>query len=223
MSSIAVAKAQRKDEIRVQNVKIVGKGEAQNQIKMKLVFATHNKNKFAEVKNLVPAHIDLVSLTDIGCTEEIPETGKTLEENARIKADYVTENFNLPCFADDTGLLVDALHGIPGVLSARYAGEQKSSEDNMDKLLAALKGKNDRKARFTTVIALNLNQERHTFTGSVEGDIIKEKKGNDGFGYDPIFKPASYEKTFAELSIATKNQIGHRGKAIRQLLQFLEK
>ena len=189
---------------------------------MKLVFATHNQNKFAEVKKLIPAHIDLVSLTDIGCTEEIPETGKTLEENARIKADYVTEYFDLPCFADDTGLLVDALHGIPGVFSARYAGEQKSSEDNMDKLLAALKGEKERKARFTTVIALNLNKERHTFTGSVEGEILMKKQGNGGFGYDPLFRPAGYEKTFAELSVATKNQIGHRGKAIRQLLRFLE-
>ncbi|HZJ19299.1 MAG TPA: non-canonical purine NTP diphosphatase [Pricia sp.] len=189
---------------------------------MKLVFATHNQNKFAEVKKLIPAHIDLMSLTDIGCTEEIPETGKTLEENARIKADYVTENFDLPCFADDTGLLVDALHGIPGVFSARYAGEQKSSEDNMDKLLAALKGEKERKARFTTVIALNLNKERHTFTGSVEGEILMKKQGDGGFGYDPLFRPAGYEKTFAELSVATKNQIGHRGKAIRQLLRFLE-
>lgn len=189
---------------------------------MKLVFATHNQNKFAEVKQLIPAHIDLVSLTDIGCTVEIPETGKTLEQNARIKADYVTDNFDLPCFADDTGLLVDALHGIPGVFSARYAGEQKSSEDNMDKLLAALKGKNDRKARFTTVIVLNLNQERHTFVGSVKGEIVMGKQGDGGFGYDPLFRPAGYEKTFAELSVATKNKIGHRGKAIRQLLYFLE-
>ncbi len=189
---------------------------------MKLVFATHNQNKFAEVNQLIPAHIDLVSLTDIGCTVEIPETGKTLEQNARIKADYVTDNFDLPCFADDTGLLVDALHGIPGVFSARYAGEQKSSEDNMDKLLAALKDKNDRKARFTTVIALNLNRERHTFTGSVEGEIVMGKQGDGGFGYDPLFRPAGYEKTFAELSVATKNKIGHRGKAIRQLLCFLE-
>lgn len=190
---------------------------------MKLIFATHNQNKFVEVKKLVPAHIDLVSLTDIGCTEEIPETGKTLEENARIKADYVTKKFNLPCFADDTGLFVDTLNGVPGVFSARYAGEQNSSEDNMNKLLAALKGKNDRKARFITIIALNLNKERYTFTGSVEGEILKEKSGNHGFGYDPIFRPAGYKKTFAELSLTTKNQIGHRGKAIGQLLQFLEK
>ncbi len=190
---------------------------------MKLVFATHNQNKFAEVKKLVPAHIDLVSLTDIGCTEEIHETGKTLEENARIKANYVTENFGLPCFADDTGLLVDALHGAPGVFSARYAGEQKSSDDNIDKLLAALKGKNDRKARFATIIALNLAENQHIFEGSVKGEIIKEKQGDGGFGYDSIFRPIGYVKTFAQLSLKTKNQIGHRGKAIQKLLQFLEK
>ncbi|WP_373518994.1 non-canonical purine NTP diphosphatase [Pricia sp.] len=189
---------------------------------MKLVFATHNQNKFAEVKKLIPTHIDLVSLTDIGCTEEIPETGKTLEENARIKADYITEKFGLSCFADDTGLLVDALNGAPGVYSARYAGEQKNAGDNIDKLLTALKDQSGRKARFTTIIALNLAKDRHIFEGSVEGEITKEKRGDGGFGYDPIFRPARYEKTFAELSTATKNQIGHRGKAIRQLLRFLE-
>lgn len=189
---------------------------------MKLVFATHNQNKFAEVKKLVPAHIALVSLTDIGCTEEIPETGKTLEENSRIKTDYVTKNFGLPCFADDTGLLVDALNDAPGVYSARYAGEQKSASDNMNKLLSALKGKNNRKARFRTVIALNLNKGRYLFEGTVKGEIISEKRGDGGFGYDPIFRPEGYEKTFAELSVATKNRIGHRGKAIRKLLRFLE-
>lgn len=189
---------------------------------MRLVFATHNQNKFAEVKKLVPAHIDLVSLTDIGYTEEIPETGKTLEANARIKADYVTENFGLACIADDTGLLVEALNGAPGVYSARYAGKQKNAGDNMKKLLSALKGKNNRNARFTTVIALNLNKERIIFEGSVEGEIISKKQGDDGFGYDPIFKPKGYEKTFAELSVATKNRIGHRGKAIRQLLRYLK-
>ncbi len=190
---------------------------------MKLVFATHNQNKFDEVKKLVPAHIDLVSLIDIGCFEEIPETGKTLEENARIKADHVTENYRLPCFADDTGLLVDALNGAPGVYSARYAGEQKSAGDNMDKLLIELEDQKDRSARFTTIIALNWENNRYIFKGSVEGDITLDKKGDGGFGYDPIFRPSGYEKTFAELSIETKNHIGHRGKAIRQLLSFLEK
>ncbi len=189
---------------------------------MKLVFATHNQNKFDEVKKLVPPHIDLVSLTDIGCTEEIPETGKTLEENARLKADHVTENYRLPCFADDTGLLVDALNGAPGVYSARYAGEQKSASDNIEKLLIELEGQKDRSARFTTIIALNLEKDRYIFKGSVEGDITLEKEGDGGFGYDPIFRPSGYLKTFAELSLETKNQIGHRGKAIHQLLGILK-
>ncbi|MGB6150548.1 MAG: non-canonical purine NTP diphosphatase [Pricia sp.] len=192
---------------------------------MKLVFATHNLNKFAEVQKLMPAHIALVSLTDIGCTDEIPETGKTLEANARIKADYVTQNFGLPCFADDTGLLVDALNGAPGVYSARYAGTQKSAAANMAKLLKALGGltdQDDRKARFTTVIALNLDQETHIFEGIVEGEIIAERQGEGGFGYDPIFRPMGYEKTFAELPLEVKNKIGHRGKAVHKLLHFLE-
>lgn len=189
---------------------------------MKLVFATHNQNKFAEVKKLVPAHIALVSLTDIGCKKEIPETGKTLEANARTKADYVTENFGLPCFADDTGLMVDALNGAPGVYSARYAGNQKNSEDNMKKLLEALQGQTDRNARFATVIALNLNNDQRIFEGMVQGEIIMERQGTGGFGYDPIFRPLGYPQTFAELPLETKNQIGHRGKAIRQFLRFLE-
>ena len=189
---------------------------------MKLVFATHNENKFAEVKVLMPSHIQLVSLTDIGCTEDIPETGSTLKANAQIKADYVTEKFNLSCFADDTGLLVTALNDAPGVYSARYAGEQKSAEDNMNKLLMALKGRSDRKARFSTLIALNLNGERYSFEGIAEGEIVYQKKGSGGFGYDPIFRPDGYDKTFAELPLETKNKIGHRGKAIHLLIQFLE-
>ena len=187
---------------------------------MKLVFATHNKNKFAEVKKLVPAYITLVSLTDIGCTKEIPETGKTLEANARIKADYVTKNFDLPCFADDTGLLVDALNGAPGIYSARYAGAQKNANDNIKKLLSALKHSTDRNASFTTVIALNLNSERHMFEGTVQGEIIYKEKGTGGFGYDPIFRPKNFDKTFAELPLKTKNKIGHRGKAVLKLLRF---
>ena len=189
---------------------------------MKLVFATHNLNKFAEVQKLMPPHVTLISLSGIDCTEEIPETGKTLVANARIKADYVTKKFGLPCFADDTGLLVDALNGKPGVYSARYAGEKKSAADNMKKLLKALKNETNRNAKFTTVIALNLNNEHHIFEGTVTGKIIAEKKGDNGFGYDPIFIPLGYEKTFAELPLKTKNKIGHRGKAITKLLQFLE-
>ncbi len=189
---------------------------------MKLVFATHNPNKFKEVNELLPSHIELVSLTDIGCIDEIPETAETLEGNARLKADYVTEHYNLPCFADDTGLLADALNGAPGVHSARYAGEQKNSEDNMNRLLAELQHKKIRTARFKTVIALNLEQEKIIFNGIVEGEITIKKQGNKGFGYDPIFRPLGYEETFAQLSVSTKNKISHRGKAIRQLITYLK-
>lgn len=189
---------------------------------MQLVFATHNKNKFKEVKKILPTHIHLLSLTDIGCMEEIPETGKTLEGNARLKADYVTKNFKLPCFADDTGLLVDALNGAPGVYSARYAGKQKSAEDNMEKLLLELQGKTDRTARFKTVIALNLKDDCQIFEGTVEGEITLEKAGKGGFGYDPIFKPDGYGHTFAELPLELKNKISHRGKAIQQLQHYLK-
>ena len=189
---------------------------------MKLVFATHNKNKFEEVKKLVPENIDLVSLTDIGCSDDIPETGKTLEENAIIKADYITRNFKLSCFADDTGLMVDALNGEPGIYSARYAGPQKNADSNMNKLLSELKFKTDRTARFKTIIALNINKERHVFEGTAEGEITTEKHGTNGFGYDPIFRPKGYEKTFSELSLKTKNQIGHRGEAIQKLLVYLQ-
>jgi len=188
---------------------------------MKLIFATHNRNKLEEVRKLVPDHIDLISLIEIGCFDEIPETGKTIEQNARIKADYVTEKFKLPCFADDTGLLVDALNEAPGVYSARYAGEEKDSGKNINKLLSELKDKNDRSARFKTVISLNINVETHLFEGIVEGEITTKKLGDKGFGYDPIFLPKGYDKTFAELPLKTKNQISHRGKAIQKLLLFL--
>lgn len=189
---------------------------------MKLVFATNNQNKLNEVQLLMPKHIDLLSLQDIGCTAEIVESAHTLEGNAQLKADYVTRHFNLPCFADDTGLLVDALNGDPGVLSARYAGEQKNSNNNMNKLLAALKSQTNRAARFKTVIALNLNGEQHFFTGVVEGEITTTKKGEKGFGYDPIFKPNGYEQTFAELPIHIKNEISHRGRAITKLIAYLK-
>ncbi|QLG43902.1 non-canonical purine NTP diphosphatase [Costertonia aggregata] len=190
---------------------------------MKLVFATHNQNKFEEVKKMVPKHIELVSLADIGCTEEIQETGGTLEENAKIKAHYIAKTYNFPCFADDTGLLVDVLNGEPGVYSARYAGEQKKPDDNMLKLLKKLQHKNDRTARFKTVIALNLNKEQFIFEGTVEGEIVHNKMGKGGFGYDPIFKPNGYRKTFAELPLGIKNKISHRGIAIQKLIDFLQK
>lgn len=189
---------------------------------MKLVFATHNSNKLKEVQLLLPKNIIILSLDDIGCTEEIPETGKTLEENAQIKADFVTQNYGYPCFADDTGLLVDGLEGKPGVYSARYAGEQKSSEDNMNKLLHQLEGKNNRQARFKTIVALNLPTEKKQFIGIVEGKITKEKHGDNGFGYDPIFKPNGYDKTFAELPLPEKNKISHRGKAMGKLVNYLK-
>ena len=188
---------------------------------MKLVFATHNQNKFEEVKKLLPHFIELESLTTIGCTEEIAETGMTLEENAKIKADYVTSTYGLSCFSDDTGLLVDALNGAPGVFSARYAGTEKDANANMEKLLNALEGEKNRVACFETVIALNLNGKHHVFKGKVDGRIIHEKKGEKGFGYDPIFRPDGFEKTFAELSMEQKNRISHRARAIEQLTTFL--
>ena len=188
---------------------------------MKLIFATHNQNKFDEVRVLLPASIELMSLTDIGCYDEIPETAKTLKGNAQIKADFVTTHYGLPCFADDTGLLVDALNGAPGVYSARYAGEQKNSDDNMNKLLFELEDKDSRSARFETVIALNLKKEQIHFSGTVEGKITKTKSGEKGFGYDPIFQPNEYDKTFAELPLEIKNKISHRGKAIKQLVSYL--
>ncbi len=188
---------------------------------MQLVFATHNQNKLEEVKKLTPSNITLISLSEIGCTEDIPEIGKSLEENAQIKANYVTEKYNLPCFADDTGLLVNALKGAPGIYSARYAGEGKNAEENMNKLLDELVNITDRSAHFKTIIALNLQGSTSLFDGIVEGEIISEKLGDDGFGYDPIFRPNGYQETFAQLSLATKNSISHRGKAIQKLMIHL--
>ena len=188
---------------------------------MKLVFATHNQHKFKEVALLLPAHIELLSLTDIGCFDDIPETSETLEGNAQLKADFVSEHFGLPCFADDTGLLVDALQGAPGVHSARYAGEKRNAEDNMNKLLTELKGSAIRSARFKTVIALNLENRKVLFEGMVEGEIIEERKGTEGFGYDPIFRPEGHDQTFAELPLSVKNEIGHRGRAIQKLINHL--
>ena len=189
---------------------------------MRIVFATHNPNKIKEVLHILPKHIDILSLTDIGCTEEIPETGQTLEENALLKAEYVVRNYGYPCFADDTGLIVDALGGAPGVYSARYAGGNKNADKNMAKLLSEMEKKPNRSARFKTVIALLLNGEQKLFTGKVEGEILHEKKGEQGFGYDPIFKPANFDQTFAELPLSVKNKIGHRGKAVRKLVDYLK-
>ena len=189
---------------------------------MQLVFATHNHNKVKEVQMLFPQEIELLSLEDIGCMDEIPETATDLEGNAIIKANFVTENYGYPCFADDTGLLVDALDGAPGVYSARYAGEQKNADDNMDKLLFQLDKNTNRSAHFKTVIALNINKQQFLFKRIVQGEITTQKKGEKGFGYDPIFKPYGYDKTFAELPLSIKNKISHRAKAIEQILAFFK-
>ncbi len=190
---------------------------------MKLVFATHNEHKLKEVQQLLPDHISLLSLNDINCFEEIPETGQTLAENAKIKADFVTQTYGLDCFSDDTGLLVDALDGQPGVYSARYAGEQKNAQENMAKLLSELHQEPNRSARFKTVIHLNLDGESHRFEGAVEGVITEQQHGEHGFGYDPIFQPEGFDKTFGELSSEIKNTISHRARAISKLVAFLKK
>ena len=190
---------------------------------MELVFATNNINKIKEVQKLIPETIKLLSLKDIGCEDDLPETQPNIEGNAKQKADYIKDNYGYDCFADDTGLEVEALDGAPGVYSARYAGPQKDAQDNIDKLLSELHNHQNRNARFKTVIALNMKDQTYTFSGICEGVIIHEKKGNSGFGYDPIFKPQGYNQTFAEMDLQLKNQIGHRGKAVRQLVAFLSK
>ena len=189
---------------------------------MQLVFATNNPNKIKEVQALVPAHIKLLSLADILCIEDIPETTGTIEGNAKQKADHIKNHYGYDCFADDTGLEVEALNGEPGVDTAYYAGPQRDANDNMDKLLNNLKDKPNRNAQFKTVIALHLNGNYHEFTGICKGEITKGKQGNKGFGYDPVFRPQDYEQTFAQINLNLKNQIGHRGKAIKQLFDFLK-
>ncbi len=189
---------------------------------MKLVFATNNPNKIKEVQAILPSNIQIVSLQEIGCNEDIPETSATIEGNAIQKAKYIKENYGYDCFADDTGLEVEILDGEPGVYSARYAGETKDANANMDKLLKKLEARTNRNARFKTVIALVINDELNTFTGICSGSITKNKKGKDGFGYDPIFLPKGYTKTFAELPLAEKNKIGHRGKAMQQLIHYFK-
>lgn len=188
---------------------------------MKLVFSTGNLNKANEIKSMLPEDTELLTLKDLDLEDDIPETAPTLEGNAKLKAKYVVEHYNLDCFADDTGLEVYCLNNEPGVLSARYAGEQKSSEDNIKLLLSRLIEKNDRRARFRTVIALHLDGNLHTFEGIVEGKIIHEKRGEKGFGYDPIFIPDGYDNTFAEMSLNEKNMISHRAKAFAKMIEFL--
>lgn len=190
---------------------------------MKLVFATHNKNKFTEVKTMLPHHIELLSLDDIGCNEDIEETADTIEGNAILKANYVRDNYKLDCFADDTGLEVKSLNNEPGVYSARYAGNSNDSQANMEKLLKNLEGKEDRSARFMTAIALSMNHSEVMFLGICEGEITEEPRGESGFGYDPIFQPKDFDKTFAEMTLQEKSEIGHRGKAMLQLIEYLSK
>ena len=190
---------------------------------MKIVFATNNPNKILEIQSMLPESIHIISLEDIGCFEDIPETSNTIEGNAIQKANYILENYGFDCFADDTGLEVEALNNEPGVFSARYAGEQRNAYDNMNKLLLNLKNKSNRNARFKTVICLNLEGKQHLFTGIASGEITKQKTGIGGFGYDPIFRPEGYQQTFAQISLAKKNIISHRGKATQLLLDFLKK
>lgn len=188
---------------------------------MNLVFATQNKNKALEIQALMPEGITVQTLTEIGCTTDIPEDAETLQGNAELKAKYVFENFGVACFADDTGLEVEALDMRPGVYSARYAGEQKSDQDNIDKLLSELNGVSNRKAQFRTAICLILNGETHHFEGRVEGIIREKRSGSEGFGYDPVFEPENCGITFAEMSRDEKNKRSHRARAFAQMIEFL--
>jgi XTP/dITP diphosphohydrolase len=188
---------------------------------MKIVFATHNRHKLKELISLMPKSIQLLSLDDINQIDEIPETGDTLDQNAALKSTFVHQKFGLNCFADDTGLEVEALGNEPGVLSARYAGSEKDAKKNMEKLLLKLNGINNRRARFRTVISLIINNNEWQFEGCVTGQIAMSPMGNEGFGYDPIFIPDGYSQTFAQLSLHEKNKISHRAKAVEKLIAFL--
>lgn len=188
----------------------------------KMVVATNNAHKLKEIAAILGQEIELLSLKDIQCYADIPETADTLEGNARQKAMYIYENYGMDCFADDTGLEVESLGGAPGVFSARYAGDGHDSEANMQKLLKELAGKENRKAQFRTVICLIRNGKEHLFEGIVKGEIIQEKRGGAGFGYDPIFVPEGYDLTFAELGDDVKNTISHRARAVEKLCQFLK-
>jgi XTP/dITP diphosphohydrolase len=188
-----------------------------------IVFATNNSHKLEEVRGIVSDKIHLVSLKDINCFDEIPETSDTLEGNALQKARYIKENYGYDCFADDTGLEVEVLNGEPGVRSARYAGDEHDSGKNMDKLLYVLSDAKNRKAHFRTVIALICDGREYLFEGKINGVIIREKRGNSGFGYDPVFIPEGYDGTFAELGTDEKNKISHRATATKKLTEFLQK
>lgn len=186
----------------------------------KLVFASHNLHKLEEVRSIIKG-FEVVGLAEIGCMEEIIEDGLTLQDNAKIKADFVLNRFGLDCFADDTGLEVEALNGAPGVYTARFAGEGCSYRDNVDKMLRVMTGIQNRKARFRTVICLNMDGQQYCFEGCVDGEITTEIYGDAGFGYDPIFRPNGYNETFAEMTSDVKNKISHRGTATRKLVDFL--
>lgn len=188
---------------------------------MKICFATNNAKKIEEVKAALGPEFEIVSLQEIGCMEELPETGDTLDHNAFQKARFVKEHFGVDCFADDTGLEVDSLHGAPGVYSGRFAGEPRSDERNIALLLEKMKGETNRTARFRTVIALILNGHEYSFEGIAEGEILDMKVGHGGFGYDPVFRPNGFDRTFAELTLTEKNEISHRGKAVKALISFL--
>ncbi len=188
---------------------------------MKIVFATNNKNKLREINQIVGDNIQIIGLSEIGCTEDIPEEEPTIEGNARAKSLYVYENYQSDSFADDTGLEIEALDGRPGVYSARYAGEGCNFQDNIDKVLAELKGVKNRKARFKTVVSLFINGKETQFEGIVNGEILEKETGTSGFGYDPIFKPLGYEQTFSEMPAELKNKISHRGLAIKKLVDYL--
>ena len=188
----------------------------------KLVFATHNKHKLEEIRSILSDSYHIVSLDEIGCFEDIPETGDILEVNALMKAQYVKTHYGYDCFADDTGLEVKALNNAPGVYSARYAGEAKDSKANVRKVLKEMENQSDRSACFRTVIALILGKKKYLFMGAVKGKLIEETRGDTGFGYDPIFIPEGYTETFAEMSIDVKNTISHRAKAVEKLKAFLD-
>ena len=190
---------------------------------MKIIFATHNENKVTELSQLIPKKYNILSLNDIGCVKEIEETGSTLEENAKIKADYVRYKYGLDCFSDDSGLEVDALKGAPGVFSARYAGNQKNNDANIKKIWEKLRGQTSPKATFRSIFHVHFNNKTFSFQGKVDGNLIFEKRGLNGFGYDPIFIPNGHNQTFAELEDVVKNKISHRALATVQFLKLLER
>ncbi|MEX2568369.1 MAG: non-canonical purine NTP diphosphatase [Cyclobacteriaceae bacterium] len=190
---------------------------------MKICFATNNNKKLEEVRAALGTQMNIVSLADIGCKEELPETGNRLEDNSLQKARYVNRHYQIDCFADDSGLEVTVLDGAPGVYSGRFAGQPRSDERNIDLLLEKMANKTDRSAAFRTVIALIINGREYLFEGEAKGEILAKRTGSGGFGYDPVFRPHGFDKTFAELSMEEKNAISHRGKAVKQLAAFLQK